>query len=154
MADAIEQMSEKQVPAGILYAVDEMIGRTLVDLEKLVLLRAELTGDDPFGDKWRQELANERVRQDLDRIRAEARQRDPEEWAAVHARAREMLDRGRRCQAESRMEPPVMVRVATETVRQWRNARHAESEARRARAHRMRFDDSDNDIQRSEDPMS
>lgn len=134
MADRIEHVSERHVPATLLACVNEMISRALLDLEKLVQLRAQLTGDDPFGDRQRQELANQRARQDLERMRAEARQRDPEGWAAAHARAQRIAEHIRNNKAEMSPEPPVAVRVATETVQHWRDAYRAESQARRARA--------------------
>ncbi|MEU6206096.1 hypothetical protein ABZ814_21240 [Micromonospora musae] len=152
MTNQIEQMSENQISSKMLHTVDKLITRALLDLEELIRTRAELTGDDPFGDRRRQELADERAREHLDRMRTEARGRDPERWAAAHAWARQILEESRRRQAEMRTEPPAAVRLATETVQQWREARQAEAAARREWARQMVSGEGDDEVQPPDHP--
>lgn len=134
MPDSGEHTYETPDPGAALGFVDALIGRALQDLEKLVQLRAELTGEDPFGDRHRRRVQREEALADLERRRAEARQRDPEGWAAANAWAREMLQRDRRHTDES---PPSGVQIATDLVARLRQARQAETEARWARLRRM-----------------
>jgi hypothetical protein len=128
MADDVERVSDGHVPPAVVHRVDEMIERALRELDALVCLRAELTGEDPFGDRRRSQEAEAELRRRV----AEATARDPQRSAEVRSWTRDLLERRRRECGEEDEGPPSTVRLATDMVRQWRQLQRDEAAARRA----------------------
>jgi len=116
--DGLEHTYDSRVSTAAVRRVDELIVRTLRDLEDLVRLRGLLTDEDPLGER----PAQQRARDMLQQQRTQARARDPEGWARANRWAREVVQRIRQRPREP--GPPAEVRVAIEVVNHGRRLRH------------------------------
>jgi hypothetical protein len=119
----VARASEWRAPPTVVRRVDEMIERAMRDLDALVCVRADLTGEDPFGDRRRAQEDEAELRRRV----AEAAARDPQRAAETRAQTRDMLERLRRAHGDTDTGPPSAVRFATGLVRQWRQVRREET---------------------------
>jgi len=116
--DGLEHTYDSRVSTAAVRRVDELIVRTLRDLEDLVRLRALLTDEDPLGERPAQQHARDMLQEQ----RTQARARDPEGWARANRWAGEVLERIRQRPREP--GPPAEVRVAIDAVNHGRRLRH------------------------------
>jgi hypothetical protein len=135
MADESNKRPNGEVvdPAALVVAVrqvDRLIGRGLRELEELVKLREQLTGEDLLGDR-------QRGRDRIERERAAMRARDPEGWARAHVWAKGVMKRVSRERAELTAGPGAEVRLAVDVVGQWRQVRRDESQRESERVRRL-----------------
>jgi hypothetical protein len=120
MSEESNKSSKPVVRVAVVRQVDGLIRQALDELEALVKLREQLTGEDLLGDQCR-------GREHTERMRAQMRARDPEGWARAHAWALGVMERFRQRQPEPTIDPGADVDLAVEVIHRWRQVRRDES---------------------------